>query len=304
MPFLKRTTPRLVVFSLVIAMACGGGTAGQPAIPDTPDGTVRVVLDGLVSHHPEVVWRALPPSYQQDVNALATDFADTVDPAVFDRAVAVARKAVVVLQSKKDLILSSEILAQSQVDPETVDAFWEASVQMLDALLASNLADLPTLREIDVDALLSTTGVVLMDSAAEMPAENEEMVSFAERVARWEQTEVELLSEEGDQALVLLTVPGEEPIEMPLVRVEDRWIPTELASQWPQAIEEAGAKIEMLGSDEAAQTRVQVLIGIGVVEGFVDQIDQMETTDQIDDLIGGILGNFMQHQAGPGVTEG
>ncbi len=68
--------------------------------------------------------------------------------------------------------------------PATVDAFWEASVHMLDALLASDLADLATLREIDVEALLSTTGAALMDSAAEMPAENEEMVSFAERVAR------------------------------------------------------------------------------------------------------------------------
>jgi hypothetical protein len=302
MPILFRTASRFFVLSLLTAIGCGGGAADQLAIPDTSDGTVRVVLDGLVQRHPEVVWNALPASYQQDVTDLSRDFADTVDPAVFDRAVAVARKAVVVLQSKKDLILSSQILAQSQVDPAMVDAFWEASVQMLDALLASDLADLAKLREIDVEALLSTTGVALMDSAAEMPAENEEMVSFAERVARWEQTEVELLSEEGDRAVVLLSVPDEEPIEMPLVRIEDRWIPTELTSQWPQAVEEARARIAMLGSDEAAQIRVQVLIGIGVVEGFIDQIDQMETTEEFDDLMGGILGNIMAMQGGPATT--
>ncbi len=60
----------------------------------------------------------------------------------------------------------------------------------------------------------------------------------------------------------------------------------------------------MLGSDEAAQIRVQVLFGIGIVEGFIDQIDQMETTDEFDDLIGGILGNIMATQGGPGTTEG
>ncbi len=110
------------------------------------------------------------------------------------------------------------------------------------------------------------------------------MASFSDTVTAWEQTEVELLSEEGDRAVVLLTVPDEEPIEMPMVRIEGRWIPTELADQWPAAVTDARTKIEMLGSDEAAQIRVQVLFGIGIVEGFIDQIDEMETTDEFDDL--------------------
>jgi len=298
MPSQFRTASRLVVFLLLVTIGCGGGPAVQLAIPDTPDGTVRVVLDGLVQHHPEVVWNALPVSFQQDVKDLSRDFADTVDPAVFDRAVAVARKGVVVLQGKKGLILSSRYLEQLPIDAVSVDAIWEASVYMLDALLASDLADLETMREIDVEALLSTTGTAIMDSAAEMPAESDETVSFSERVAVWEQTDVELLSTDGDRAEVLLTVPGKEPIEMPMVRIEDRWIPTELSTQWPAAVDQARARIEMLGSEESAQIRVQVLFGIGIVEGFIDQIDQMETTEEFDDLVGGVLGNVMATQGG------
>jgi len=305
MSTLLRITPRLVVLLLLITIGCGGGPADQLAIPDTPDGTVRVVLDGLVQHHPEVGWRALPVSYQQDVTDLSREFADTVDPAVFDRAVAVARKGVVVLQGKKDLILSSRYLEQSPVDAASVDAIWEASVYMLDALLASDLTDLETMREIDVEALLSTTGAAIMDSAAEMPAESDETVSFSERVAAWEQTEVEPLSEEGDRAVVLLTVPDEEPIEMPMARIEGRWIPTELAAQWPAAVDQTRTRIEMLGSDDAAQIRVQVLFGIGIVEGFIDQIDLMETTEEFDDLVGGVLGNIMATQGAQGaMTDG
>ena len=302
MSTLLRITPRLVVLLLLITIGCGGGPADQLAIPDTPDGTVRVVLDGLVQHHPEVGWRALPVSYQQDVTDLSREFADTVDPAVFDRAVAVARKGVVVLQGKKDLILSSRYLEQSPVDAASVDAIWEASVYMLDALLASDLTDLETMREIDVEALLSTTGAAIMDSAAEMPAESDETVSFAKRVAAWEQTEVELLSEEGDWAVVLLTVPDEEPIEMPMARIEGRWIPTELASQWPAVVDQTKTRIEMLGSDDAAQIRVQMLFGIGIVEGFIDQIDLMETTEEFDDLVGGVLGNIMATKGDPTTT--
>lgn len=262
---------QLVVLALMVAIGCGGGTGAQLTIPDSPEGTVEVVVDGLVQHHPEIVWRALPPSYQQDVADLTREFADTVDPAVFDRAVAVARKGAVVLQSKKELILGSEILEKSQVDAETVDIYWETAVHMLDALLASDVADLSTLRELDVETFLATTGSDLMDHASKLPAENEDMESFAQRVAALEQANVDLESEDGDHALVLLEVPDQDTTELRLIRVEDRWVPAELAAQWPHAVAEARAKIEMLSGEEAAQTRVQVLFGIGIVEGFMSK---------------------------------
>lgn len=299
------TTHRLAMLALTIVIGCTGVTGDPLAIPDSPDGTVRVVLDGLVRHHPEVVWRVLPPSYQQDVADLALTFADSVDPVVFDRAVAVARKGAVVLQSKKDLILGSESVARSQIDPDSVDAFWEASVHMLDAVLASDVADLQTLRELDVEAWLAGTGATLMDQASQLPAENEEMESFAQRVAAFEQAEVELVSEDGDSAVVMITAPEEAPVELELVRVEGRWIPVELDAQWPRAIAEAEAKIRSLDSDDdaAAQLRVQVLFGIGIVEGFIDEIDRMETSDELDGLIGGVLGNIMAPQGGQPVSE-
>ncbi len=298
MRFQLTTSPRFVGLALAVVSACGGNPVDRLAIPDTPDGTVRVVLEGLVQHRPEIVWRALPASYQQEVGELSREFADTVDPAVFDRAVAVARKGAVVLQNKKEIILGSETVRRSQVDPAAVDAFWEASVDMLDALLASDLADLETLRELDFEAFLASTGTALMDAAAELPADTGEMANFAEKVASWEKTAVELVSEEGDRALVRLTAPDQEPVEVPMVRVEDRWIPAELASRWAPGVAEARARIQWMNSDEAARTRVQALFGIGVVEGFIDQIDRMESSDQIDDLVGGILGNIMANQGG------
>ncbi len=283
---------------LLVLIGCGSQAADPLAIPDSPDGTVRVVVDGLVQHHPEVVWRALPPTYQQDVVDLSRDFADSIDPAVFDRAVAVARKGVVVLQSKKDIILESATFKKVQVDAETVDAFWEAAVHVLDAVLASDAADLATLREIDVESFLATTGAKIMDHVSELPAENHEMASFAERVGALQKAEIAHMSEEGNHAVVLLTVPGEEPKELQLTRVEDRWIPVELANQWPAMMENTAARIEFMNSDGAARIRVQALFGIGIVEGFIDQIDQMESSDQIDDLIGGVLGNIIATQGG------
>jgi len=298
MGFRVATSISPVALALTVAIGCSGATGDPLAVPDSPDGTVRVVLDGLAAHHPEVVWRALPLSYQQDVTELARTFADSVDPVVFDRAVAVARKSAVVLQSKKDLILGSESVSRAQLDPASLDAFWEASAHMVDAVLASEVADLRTLREIDVEAWLAGTGSVLMDQASVLPAENEEMESFAQRVAAFEHADVELVSEDGDSAVVRIVDADETPTELELVRVEGRWVPIELASQWPETIAETEAKIRALGGDDdaAAQLRVQLLFGIGIVEGFVDEIDRMESSDELDGLFGGIVGNVMAMQ--------
>jgi len=306
MTMLLRTAPCFLVLSLLIAIGCGGDAVHRPAIPDTPDGTVRVVLDGLVQHRPEVAWRALPPSYQQDVTDLTRGFADTVDPVVFDRAVAVARKGAVVLQGKKDLILGSESFARSPIDPASLDSYWEASVHMLDAVLASEASDLQTLRELDVEAWLAGTGSALMDQASLLPTVYDGMESLTRRIAAFEHAEVELVGETGESAVVMVTAPQEAAVELELVRVEGRWIPVDLASQWPRAVAEAEAKIRSLDGDDdsAAQLRVQMLLGIGIVEGFIDQIDRMETSDELDSLIGGVLGNIMATQDRQPATEG
>ena len=59
---------------------------GVPAlavdIPSTPDGTVRAVAEGLADRHPEVIWQALPPTYQKDITELTHAFAERMDPTV------------------------------------------------------------------------------------------------------------------------------------------------------------------------------------------------------------------------------
>jgi hypothetical protein len=279
-------------------MACGGGVDLQPAIPDSPDGTVRAVFQGLIRHQPEIVWQALPPSYQQDAMGVIHHFADTVDPALFDRTVAVARKGVVVIQDKKELVLSSKMVREAGVDPATVDTVWEGTIHLLDTLLASDLANLERLRNLDVGQFLATTGRSLMDHAAEASAGAGEDESFSAYLTKMAQTEVVTVSEEGDLATVRLTPPGETGSEVPMVRVEGRWLPADLASRWPSIIETANAEIEAMNGEEADQTRVRAMFALGIAEGFIDQVDRMETADDFDAVFGALLGSFIQPRTG------
>jgi hypothetical protein len=288
---------RFLLVVVLLSTGCGSETKDQLAIPDSPDGTVRVVMDGLVQHRPEVLWRALPLSYQQDVNSLTTCFAENMDAALFERAVAVARKGVVVLQGKKDLVLATETVANSGIDVATFDALWESYIHIADVFLASDLARLEAYATMNVEGFLETDGAAMMDHAAGLKTGEEDADTLASRLAALESTSVELIGRDGDQATLLIAPPDQQPVEVAMVRVEERWLPVDLVERWPSAIEQAMTRIEMLGSDEAAQARVQALFAIGIAEGFIDQIEQMEVPEDLDNLIGGILGNFIQQQS-------
>ncbi len=286
-------TPFLIA-STIAAVGCGSLTDDPLSIPDSPEGTVQVVMDGLVVHHPEILWRALPASYQADVNELAASFAENVDPVLFERAIAVTRKGSVVLQSKKDLILSTETVKNSGIEVETLDTAWEGGMFFLDALLASDLARLEAYPTLDVEAILTSSGSEMMEHLVDFAAAEGGDENLAVKLTAFENTVVELVTRDGDQATVRVTASGEESVDVEMVRIEERWVPVELASQWPAMVDRTRERIEYLGSDESAQVRVQALFAIGIAEGLIDQIDLMETPEDLDALIGGILGNVMQ----------
>jgi hypothetical protein len=296
--------PRLAAFVMIVTLGCGGAPTDQLTIPDTPNGTARAVLDGLSQRHPEVLWRALPPSYQQDVNGLASSFAENMDPVLFDRVVSVARKSAVVLQSKKELILATETVRGLGLDETMVDSIWESYIHVLDAILASDLARLEAYPTLDVDAVLGSTGNEVMTRIASFTNPDEYAETLASRLAGLEQTSVELVEREGDGATIRLIPPDAAPTDVPMTRIEGRWLPDDLVRQWPGMIDNARSSIELLGTEEAAQARVQLLFGLGIAEGFIDQIEQMESAEEIDRLVGGIVGSIMAAQRQMMVAEG
>lgn len=294
----------LIIIGTVAVVGCGRPGDDSFVIPDSPDGTVRVVMAGLAAHHPEVVWRALPPSYQQDVADLATSFAENMDPAIFDRAVAVASKGTAVLQSKKDLIFETEILRSSNLDLTRLDATWESVISSLDVLLMSELAQLDSWADLDVDTLLGTTGSQLMERAAGIALSEADGDTVAARLASMKDATVELERRDGDRAAVRVTTPDGRSELIAMIRVEDRWLPSELVERWPGVIDQASTRIELLGGDDAAQARAQMLFGVALVEGLIDQVATVETPEELDELIGRPFGAIVGGPRGKSVTEG
>jgi len=272
-------------------------------IPDTPEGTARAVTAALADRHPEVLWQALPPTYQRDITELTHAFAGRMDPAVWQAAFGLGRKTVGILRDKKAIILSSSIVQSTGDERQRIEDGWDPVVSVLDSFFSSDVSRLETLKTVDWERYLATTGRELMNLAAEASKARGDDAFEREFAAKLRQTKVELVSRDGDQATLRMTAPDEEPEDVPLTRVEGRWVPTEMAADWDVKVAAAREKLASITDEEVAQGSLQTMAVIGAVDGMLTQLESVETAEQLEQAIQGMLGPLLGGLLGPGGGE-
>lgn len=262
-------------------------------IPDSPEGTARAVGNALADRHPEVLWQALPPTYQKDITELTHAFAAKMDPVVWDAVFGVGRKTAALLRDKKDIILASSTIQAAGEKRDEVASGWDSMVGLLDSFFASGVSNLDTLKTINWESYLATTGRDLMNLAAEKSKASGNDAFEREFVQPLKQTEIEVVSRDGDNATLRMTAPGEEPEEEQFTRVEGRWVPAEMAVDWDKNVAEARQKIAAITDEEIQQGSMQAMMMIGMVDGVLAQLNAAETAEEFDQSIQGILGPFL-----------
>jgi hypothetical protein len=294
---------RLALVGLLIVMAVPVSAAG---IPDSPDGTVLAVAEALADHHPEIIWQALPPSYQQDITELTHTFAARMDPTVWDAAFGLGRKLTGILRDKKALILDSSMLESAGDNRETIEDNWDTTVSVLGSFFESDVTRLESLKTIDWERYLSTTGRDLMNLAANASTSSGDNAYERDFKEKLRKMKVEVVSLDGEQASLRITAPDEEPEEVELTRVEGRWIPSDLAKDWEKDVAEAKQKLADLTDEEIQEGSMQAMMVIGMIDGALTEIESVDTTEELEQALQGLLGPLMGGMMQPGepVPEG
>jgi hypothetical protein len=288
--------------ALGLIILVGFGCA-KPSPFATPDGAVLHVSQKLQEDRPEVLWEALPPSYQKDVTDLTHEFATKMDAELYAKVVTILQKTVNILKTKKEIILGSSLISAAPVDMEKLTQKWDAVVAFLETLVNCELSDLEQLKTIDYHKFLSGTGHQLAVQANQLsdliPHEYEK--GYKEILAG---VQVEVISQEAESAVIKVTVPDEPPEELEMVLVEERWLPKEMADDWQKEI--AKAREELAGWDEQkiAEGKMQAMMFLGMAEAFLDQLAQVSTSEELDQTIGGLMGGMFGGMAGGMPGEG
>lgn len=269
-----------------------------------PAHAIEKVAKGLQAHRPRVVWDALPPSYQHDLNEVLHAYGAQLDPELWAASRLALQKAILVLHTKQEFVLKyplvQEVLAESPASvnsaiaisttglpADSTRASWEATVRVLELLAESDLTDLKKLRMLDIGRFLDQGGVEIMQqlaSASRSTADD----SFNQGLSLLSSMQVSQVSMVGSDAVVLLT-SGNQSEQNSMVLVEGKWIPTELAQAWPSLISSARAGLAMLADKSFVQQKPEWIAQLHAMEKAFDSLLAAKTQAEFDTLLDRLL---------------
>lgn len=280
----------------------------------SPEETITTALNALADGQFVVVYDLMPASYGEDVKSVMNAFGNRVDPQIWTEATATLRKASTVLDHKKALLADFALSMQAQPDPEMTQ---EVMVQqMTDAAegirqaLASPVADRNQWIEGDLRGMIATGQQQVFetwDAAAQKAIaeafsgiDGDAPESLQELI---DQIEINTVATTADAATLHVQVPNQPIQPLELVAVEGKWIPADIARDWKANIERMLTTLNQQ-SPNPEQEKQMILGQLGMANGFLDSLEQVETQEELQMMLGSLMSMFgpmmMQQQQGGG----
>lgn len=280
----------LSVMAVLVTGLVISGCSGSKAKVDTPDGAIRNMQQAIIDSKPEQIYTALPASYQADVDALVADAATRMDTEIWKESTALIKQAVGLLESKRELLLSSPMMANVP-NKADVEKNWDTGVALIKSLVNSELLDIERLRQGNVKDLLTGDGAAIMAKMVKLMENSESSAKAGDELAKLKKATVSVVSQDGDVAVVKVEAPEEEPESIDMVKVEGVWIPKEMADGFKDGIADARKKVATIDftSEEGKQKKAMIMMQIGAVKPMLDQLEAAKTQEDLQAVFSGVM---------------
>jgi hypothetical protein len=279
----------LVIGTAAYLLIASPRSTNAPRKP--PPNGVQVVVEGLANNQPEVLWKALPPSYQADIRDIIGTFCANMDPEVYDRAFRVLNKAVKVLNEKEAYFARSPVALSTPMLESSVGKHWRHDVGLLAAFAGSDLSTLARLKQMDPGDFLASTGHQLMAGGEELRVRTQ----FSPGKSQWEKLRQSL--KEGQMEFVT-TTNGEGYLkfisstntakEVAMTQVEGRWVPADLAATWKSRIADAKTGMAKLSGPEFDRVKPILTMVLAGVDTSLDGLLKADSQKEFDDKLKGL----------------
>ncbi|PXA04928.1 hypothetical protein DDZ13_02895 [Coraliomargarita sinensis] len=295
---MMKPSPKILALPLLAGAlcftACGeksDATEGAAAssdeinIPDAPDAALQFVLSEIAEGKGGVLWEAMPASYQDEVNAIAQLAGSKIDAEIYDKAFSTIKRVASVLDKQKEFVFNTSLVGEAPDEEEIakVRASWPSVMDLVNALTTSSISSAAGLQSFKGEAFFKdTVSAVLtdMDALARLQPENE-----GPFLSDMKDAQVEYVEGTDSEATLNITIPGQETETKTVVKVEDRWVPQEMAASWEAQTTEARTKLEAIDPAQLTKQKPQIMSVFAMIEGVLTQIEAAESQQQFDQAV-------------------
>lgn len=297
----------------LLMTACGGSEEAAPAevtipdapaevtIPDAPDAAIETIASQLAEGNGGILWKAMPASYQTDLNAIAQQAGNKVDAEIYNKSFALIGRLADVADKQKTFILNTELGGQQPAEQiAKVEAAWPSIIGFVKTITDSPVAS--------VEGLQTFEGQQFFDgTVSDLIGYTGDLATLSGEPNPLQFGTVKLLESTEDTALLEMTSSDGIVEKEEFTKVEGRWVPTEIATEWANSMGEAKAQLEAISPEEIAKNKPQMMGVLTMAESILTQLEAAETQEQFDQALQGAmmpLMGLMMMQQGMGAPQG
>ena len=274
--------------SVLLLTGCGkkAEEATAVTIPDAPDAAIQTVITEFAKGNGGIIWQAMPAAYQTDVSDLLHLAGSKIDPELYAKSFVTIARLAEVIDQQQALILNSSFMQSRSVEEMTqLEAALPSIVGLLGAISSSELASSIGLLNFNGQDFFDTTVSQIMQYAEALL----QLAGEESMLSNYINTVVTVVEADDLQATLLTSVPGKEPVQQSFSKVEQRWVPSEMASDWVAKITEATAELEAISIEDIAANKPQMMGVLTMIDGVLAQIAAAETQEQFDQSLKGAM---------------
>lgn len=290
-PFFATMSSIILATSLVHTGCSQKSPVAEAEIPDSPPEAIQTILEGLEANQPQVLWTALPPSYQADLQELQTIFCANMDADLYDKTFQILGKVAKVLDKQEEYIFNSPMALNTPLIESNIGNHWDEVVGIMNSVVTSDIATIESLSQIEPTEFLASTGHKFMEDLQDLSQKSQRpgrQTSWEYLNQAIEDAGIRFTSSTNGQGTLQFNRPDGTVEDVELTQVEGRWVPSDLASSWDMVISQAKEGMERLNGPEFQQIKPMVSLVWSTVEHTINQLLRAESQKEFDQVLSGL----------------
>ena len=261
------------------------GAASSPlevTIPDEPTAAMQTIVDEVIAGNCSILWRAMPASYQKDINSIAQLAGSKFDPEIYDNSFALFGRLAEVANKQKVFILNTSLGGEQLAEQiAEIEPAWASIIGLVQTVVASSISSSAGLRAFDGQVFSEQTLPAVFKYSNGLAVLSNEENPFGSL----EFDSMKTLEKTDTTAVLEITFTKGSVKTTNFTKVENRWVTTEIANDWGTEIAAIKKQLEAISSEEIAKKKPQLMYMITLLDGIVTQLNAAETQAQFDQAI-------------------
>ena len=251
---------------------------GEVTISDAPDAAMKTIFMELAKGEGGIIWKAMPASYQADLNSVVQLAGTKIDAEVYDKSFQLIDRLGSIINQQQALILNSSMGPALEEEKVMLRQGLPKVAEIIRVIATSDVGTNAGLQSFNGQVFFGTTVSKLASLTTELSklqdAEGPSLEDLRD-------ADIAVLDVTEMAATLSITMAGDTQT-VQLTKIENRWVPVDIAAQWTASITEVKTGLEAFSPKAVAAAKADVMNVFKVLDDVMSTIEAAETQADFD----------------------